>query len=246
MLFHLRRKRKKMFNKKIFTYLSYAIGEILLVVVGILVAIKIDDWNRDRERYRDELESYELIIVDLKRESTLFSQYLKVYNSYLDSYFQMNEAAKSNNFLQKIFPDFLVSNIQFNPVTKNNHAASIEKLRDANIRERINNYFVSINRVHQAKEEFNDFIVRESRPFFLKEQEIFNNEVVFNNEDKGFPPLKRISTIDTTKLKEVMDHPYFIPILSQLRMSIGFYLVSLEKSAKENYELIRDLQENIK
>ncbi|WP_299159249.1 DUF6090 family protein [uncultured Eudoraea sp.] len=30
-------------------YLSYAIGEILLVVIGILIVLSINDWNEERK-----------------------------------------------------------------------------------------------------------------------------------------------------------------------------------------------------
>ena len=35
-------------NKKTANYIKYAIGEIVLVVIGILIAVQIDDWNQDR------------------------------------------------------------------------------------------------------------------------------------------------------------------------------------------------------
>ena len=57
MLFLLRNIRRKMLgNNKIATYLLYAIGEIILVVVGILIAVSIDDWNKDKQNnHRIEL-----------------------------------------------------------------------------------------------------------------------------------------------------------------------------------------------
>ena len=51
MLFLLRQIRRKLMKEnKIGTYLLYAIGEIILVVVGILIAVSIDDWNGDRKQ----------------------------------------------------------------------------------------------------------------------------------------------------------------------------------------------------
>lgn len=50
MLFFLRQVRRKLMNENKFTtYLLYAIGEIILVVVGILIAVQIDEWNKDQE-----------------------------------------------------------------------------------------------------------------------------------------------------------------------------------------------------
>ncbi|MFZ9003032.1 MAG: DUF6090 family protein [Robiginitalea sp.] len=45
-------------------YLLYAAGEVLLVVVGILIALQIDTWNEQRKERRAELE----IIDNLRQE----------------------------------------------------------------------------------------------------------------------------------------------------------------------------------
>ena len=45
-------------------YLKYAIGEITLVVIGILIALQINNWNENRKFYTQE----QLILLDLKKE----------------------------------------------------------------------------------------------------------------------------------------------------------------------------------
>lgn len=50
MLFLLRKIRRKLLTgNKVTTYMLYAIGEIFLVVVGILIAVSIDDWNENNK-----------------------------------------------------------------------------------------------------------------------------------------------------------------------------------------------------
>ncbi|NQZ77013.1 MAG: hypothetical protein HRT61_13060 [Ekhidna sp.] len=41
-------------KNKIYAYLLYAVGEIFLVVVGILIAVSIDDWNSKRKTLDEE------------------------------------------------------------------------------------------------------------------------------------------------------------------------------------------------
>ena len=43
-----------MAGKHFHRYLLYAFGEILLVVVGILIALQIDNWNEERKEHRRE------------------------------------------------------------------------------------------------------------------------------------------------------------------------------------------------
>jgi hypothetical protein len=238
-------KRRLLSERKIKSYLFYAIGEIILVVIGILIAIKIDDLNRENQLKKEESDNYKLIIVDLKRDSALFGRYHQRGTAYLNTYFQLNKIDKTGGEFNGLTGDFLVSNIQFSPVTQNNHQTTIEKLRNNLVREQINSYFGQLEQVNQATDEFNELVSQFSRPFFLLENEIFRNETVFNAKNRTFPPQLRISTVDTIKLKKVMQHPHFIPILSQLRMSMGFYLSSIEKSMIENHNIIKDLEDKL-
>ena len=43
-------------------YLKYAIGEIVLVVIGILIALQINNWNENRkEKQQEKAILYQLI-----------------------------------------------------------------------------------------------------------------------------------------------------------------------------------------
>mgnify|MGYP007022317793 CR=1 FL=1 len=236
-------RRKFLVENKFTRYLIYAVGETLLVVVGILIAIKINDWNRENVLKSSEIEIYEVIITDLKRDSVLFDTYESRYNLYLDTFFELNRIKNGSGEFKNFVPDFVVSNIEFNPVVQKNNLPILERLRDQDIRTKINSYFRYLNQVGQATEEFNALITVQSRPFFLEENNILNNDAVFNYEDRTFPPFLGVSVVDTVKLREAMNQEKFLPILSQLRMSMGFYLSVLEQGKKVNHELIRELEQ---
>ncbi len=70
MLFLLRNIRRKLISKdnKVISYLLYAIGEIVLVVVGILIAVQIDDWNENRKKSRLERKILTEIKADLQND----------------------------------------------------------------------------------------------------------------------------------------------------------------------------------
>lgn len=49
MLKIFRKVRQNMIKKnKVSTYILYAIGEIVLVMIGILLALQVNNWNEDR------------------------------------------------------------------------------------------------------------------------------------------------------------------------------------------------------
>ena len=72
-----RKIRKKMADdNKPLKYARYAIGEIVLVVIGILIALQINTWNEDRKTKKFEDEILYLISENLKNDSILLSKQL--------------------------------------------------------------------------------------------------------------------------------------------------------------------------
>jgi len=60
MLKLLRKIRQKLFQQnKAGSYLKYAIGEIFLVVIGILIALQVNNWNEQR---KDKIKSYSYLV----------------------------------------------------------------------------------------------------------------------------------------------------------------------------------------
>ncbi len=46
-------RQKLLTENRVSKYLLYAIGEILLVVIGILIALQVDNWNEERKKQRE-------------------------------------------------------------------------------------------------------------------------------------------------------------------------------------------------
>ena len=46
-------------------YLLYALGEVILVMVGILLALQVDNWNEERKEGKEELELLKALKTDL-------------------------------------------------------------------------------------------------------------------------------------------------------------------------------------
>ncbi|WP_281541910.1 DUF6090 family protein [Maribacter aestuarii] len=74
-------------------YLKYAIGEIILVVIGILIALQINNWNEDRKSEAKKQDYYVQLLDDLSNDISAvqytieeFSNHQKEYNKYLISY----------------------------------------------------------------------------------------------------------------------------------------------------------------
>jgi len=71
MLRFFRTIRKKLIEQdNVRKYLLYAIGEILLVVIGILIALQVNNWNEERILINDEQRYLHDLISDLQQDST--------------------------------------------------------------------------------------------------------------------------------------------------------------------------------
>jgi len=70
MLHLLRNIHRKLLSQdnKVLSYSLYAIGEIFLVVVGILIAVQIDDWSEERKLKKKEDEYYCKLLEDLQQD----------------------------------------------------------------------------------------------------------------------------------------------------------------------------------
>ncbi len=69
--------RKKLIEEDNFRkYLLYAIGEIMLVVIGILIALQVNNWNEERKAKNFEQEILYLIDQNLQRDEIRLSEVL--------------------------------------------------------------------------------------------------------------------------------------------------------------------------
>lgn len=72
---HIRKAIMKQQNVR--TYLFYALGEILLVMVGILLALQVNNWNEERKNKATEHTILREIDTALSSDSTIIADYFE-------------------------------------------------------------------------------------------------------------------------------------------------------------------------
>lgn len=230
-------------ESKISTYLLYAVGEIVLVVVGILIAVQIDDWNNERLENNEQVNYYKGILVDLRKDSAHFASRIGYFQRNLDVYYDIYDQMNGGD--SKETPplyDRLLYNAQFFSLTQQNQQRVIDKLKNNKVREHLNDYFQLYLQAADAAKEYNSTILNVSRPFFLKSKAM-KMKVVFHEDKYGFLP--RDPILDADKVLDLSSQGEFQEILASLRVSSGYALSTLRSLAKVNADLIASLNDEI-
>ncbi len=93
--------RKKLASEnKFMAYSRYAIGEIILVVVGILIALQINNWNENRKMQRQEIKLLSDLKLELQKTYVDLNEGIKYVSITIDDinkieYYLKNELAYS-------------------------------------------------------------------------------------------------------------------------------------------------------
>ncbi|MEQ8927962.1 MAG: DUF6090 family protein [Fulvivirga sp.] len=230
-------------NNKITTYLLYAIGEIILVVVGILIAVSIDDWNEGIKENEKQLKIYNDILIDLEKDQQHFNGLLEVFKEHNLNYYDIYDAIKiGKQVVNEKAYDWMLYNRTFAPVTKQNHQSSIDKLKNNTIRTSLNEYFTIQEGARIAINEFNDIIRSQTRPYFLSEN-LFNDEAIFQEDKYAFLPKGTIT--NKMLIAEALKQPKMLQALVFLRISTGYSIAALKRLVNANNDLILMLEKEI-
>ena len=89
MINFLRRIRRELINEnKTSIYLVYAVGEVVLVVFGILIAFQIDNWNEERKQEVIEIQFLKSIKQDLISDTIYFNIRAKQSEGLINNHYQ--------------------------------------------------------------------------------------------------------------------------------------------------------------
>lgn len=149
-------RQKLLSDGKTGKYLQYAVGEIVLVVFGILIALAINNWNQKRVEVKKELIALNNLILDLEEQYELIEIYVEEENEFYESGIYISEHYAKNKAF--IINDTLLSKLNilgfrrtFNPInTTFNELIStggIGLIRNENLKRRIMRHYKELERV---------------------------------------------------------------------------------------------------
>lgn len=137
-------------ENRVSKYLLYALGEIVLVVIGILIALQINTWNEHRkEKIREQdyycrlLEDCNLdaqqvadLVAAARRRLTAANQALRLLEQ--ESPKKLDVAREINNSIKSIYTDFKANDAAFVDLKS---GANLNIISDKQVIRALNNYF---------------------------------------------------------------------------------------------------------
>lgn len=217
--------RKKLAaENKTAAYSRYAIGEIILVVIGILIALQINNWNEQRKETKELKEYLNKISNNVKQDIEHVERLKTRRDTIRARAIRTSKALKNQDFSN--IEIFLKGNRVFNEFYFIPDKSGFEALKSSPFLGKINNtkvdsllslYYSRVEKIHKDEESYNVFIenmevqlhLDEDRtPLMILFQKILNNESINYNEDHNLLPYFQDNAYKSAVYRTVAERTY--------------------------------------
>ena len=150
-------------------YFKYAIGEIVLVVIGILIALSINNWNENRKQNLKQKALLTKFSQDLLEDHNNYKTYLNEISQTDALHQHLFDIVLKGDTLYSETPELIRRSVFFNPVSKDNNPNITTEIENDDIRKSIQIYFKAINETRNSVMEYRAIVV-EIRNYLRKEK----------------------------------------------------------------------------
>ena len=163
-------------------YLKYAIGEIVLVMIGILLALQINNWNEGRKARITEAAKLNKLVEDLKLDSTSFDANLKILDSIKYLHIQLyNIGIKGSNEEFAGNHSRIRKYVFYNPASRKNALLLVNQLQNEKVRKQLSDYLDRLEKIFITDNEYST-VVKSIREF-LGQKGVYDLTNLFENKD---------------------------------------------------------------
>ena len=246
MIHFFRRIRQGLINQeRVGKYLLYAIGEIFLVVIGILIALQINNWNDERKSINEEKLLYKSLISDLNEDFTilkrLISRVEKRQKIHLRFYY---ESILGEEISLQPFHSGFLEPTEIISVTWENHQNSSENISSTQIRQYLNKHFRDYNDALNTTRVLNNIVYNDVRKL-MREKEVLDYDVIFGSSpDKE--DFDEFELVNRNRILELFGTVEFNSLTVELYLATQDVLQSLNHLLTSNKELRIKLEDDLK
>jgi arsenate reductase-like glutaredoxin family protein len=147
-------------------YFLYAIGEIALVVIGILIALQINNWNEDRIGKATEIQVLKRLLIDIEVDHRHFTEVQQDYLTQYEALLKAERLIYTENLSDEEMDTLIqYESVQFNEIIpKRNtydemiNSGKIYNLSNESLLESITAYYSTIDAlIYETRQDRDEF-----------------------------------------------------------------------------------------
>lgn len=236
----------KLEQKRFSKYLIYAVGEIILVIIGILIALYINNWNNNNSNIDKQKVLIHQVKLDLEQSVEELKDIISFHETRAFAAAQVSQAFWKkdtvNNALVRSF-GIPLSNKRYSPnmsmISSLISSGDIELVQSVTIRSQINAYFENVNTILED-------ILRYEEQYYRPGVEIVTANFDINSFSLSHLKEEYIENITNFRLasfpKDFKEVPFPIELQDvyknqQIYNGYGHLLISF-RNTKSKYETI--------
>lgn len=229
-------------------YFKYAIGEIILVVIGILIALQINNWNENRKNRISEADYYCRILDDLELNEKLIKETSNLTTKKIELckelILDLNRIPNKRSeildkFVLALRQDvFVPSNIAFEDLTS---SGQLKLLTDLKLKNRLIQHTTFLNNILN--------LLRENRNEIIERMGDFDLISEFGYQDIGYLnqalDKEQLDLLPKNNWTNEPNNPIFLKFQDNLVFFIAMlirqnqHLSNLKKEMQEPIELLK-------
>ena len=239
-------RQKIVFKNKFTRFFSYALGEICLVVIGILIAVQVNNWNENRKNGIKEhviltqlKKEYESNLAQLEEKMQMRYQIITTCDQILDVIDQP-ENIDQDDFFSKI--GILTLDPTFDPITNDLiSSGNLQLIKNVTLKNKLSNWTSDVQALREMELEWQKMTLQINFPFIVS-LNIYRDVAHNQYKDKELPiyildrSLSEKLHIGKSKkrpdLEKVLNHPEMESIIA--RAITSNYLTNLQSLALKN------------
>lgn len=239
MIKFFRKIRQKLLSENRFTkYLLYAIGEIILVVIGILIALQVNNLNNQAKKHNQEIAMLKDLKVDLEMADQKIRKQIEWFKKSQDIHYQIyKESIGEASFDSSMRYHDLIWTAFLREVIAENYTSKISEISDERLKRILRDYLWREQLVKESIQEWNEVKLQKVRPF-LDQNGLYRNDIAYNDEPYKFMNIAKDGTlIDHEKLSGLYGTQELDQLLYYLRHSASWCLHCMGKLEDANANL---------
>jgi hypothetical protein len=224
MINFFRKIRKKLADdNKPLKYMRYAIGEIVLVVIGILLALQVNNWNENRKERIKEKQILQSLLEDFKSNDASLDSVLIGISEQIDNWtIVLSLAGASNEELNDSIKDrvvntnFTFANIVDGTLSSVLTSDKLELIENSKLKKLLTAYPTYIDGYRETENNIQKYVINIQRPI-IRSYISLGDFRVFMPDEKEYEVYKK--KVEPSDYKGLLENREYLNVIIGVRQN---------------------------